>query len=961
MVMQSKYLRVGLLNAGSLGTNHDDFIAGMIKHNVEIMAVNETWLQAGEEGRAPHVPGYCLRHVPRPPTVRAGRGGGVGFYIKRGVKFRTFSHPVDPKHQSVEQMWLTLKVNGKKVAIGTAYRPPWLDVELFLDALTDTVNSVSCCDNIIVLGDFNINMLSTNDNKTKNLLTVLRCLNLSQIVTSPTHFTNTSQSLIDVVCTDLVARHVVVEPVGSLFGHSFVICEFSVKRDKYTPHAVTYRPLKNIDLVSFSRDIELFHWDHISSCSDVNDMVHMFNEIVLTLFDLHAPIKTCTIKERHYPWITDNVKLMMNLRNEALSDYRHIKLDVKKVYYKSLKSLVNQSLFFEKSAYYKHNINNKVNDPKLLWKNLKSTLLPSNGDIELPSHFKDANAINNHFLAVPGKADVTISQLTSLEFIKKACDSVFSIKTTNSHEIFNIIKGLKSNAEGFDHISLNMLLMTLPKSLEALTALVNASISTSTFPDLWKIAIVRPLPKNNNPIRINDLRPISILPCLSKIIEKVVCKQLTEYIEVNNILPDVQSGFRKGRSTSTALLDVTDNILASQDKGMCTLLVLLDFSRAFDAINTTLLLSKLNYYGFEPEAIKWFDSYLSGRYQYVELRQATGSTISSTLTGVNRGVPQGSILGPILFILYSADVIKCLKNCKYHIYADDIQVYISFKPKDLDIAISELNEDLSRIANWSVNNCLLLNASKTKCMFLGSKHQLAAIPPIDNIKLMGQYIERVYEAKNLGLNVDAELRFEKHVADCVRNCFYRLKTLYKLRPYLSEELRVQLVESLILSKLNYADTVYGPRLLSRTQRLIQRVQNACARYCYTIPPRSHVTPFLNKHYSLRMKSRRKLHLACLLFGVINYKQPSYLYNKINWFSDSRNCLRRHGSLQLTIPRHRTTTFKGCFRYAATRCWNNLPPPLQNLKSLHNFKEKLKKYLISEQIQHADINVDFSFL
>lgn len=275
--------------------------------------------------------------------------------------------------------------------------------------------------------------------------------------------------------------------------------------------------------------------------------------------------------------------------------------------------------------------------------------------------------------------------------------STFTLNTIGSEEVVKIIKKLKTNAEGHDGITLDMLLSTLPESLAVLTRIVNRSIETSTFPDGWKIAVVRPLPKNNNPQVINDLRPISILPCISKIVEKVVCQQLTVYLESNKILPDVQSGFRKHKSTATALLDVTDNLLCAQDKGMCTLLVLLDFSRAFDSINVELLMSKLCYYGFDQSSQNWFNSYLSNRFQYVEIKTSDGSSTFSQITPVHRGVPQGSILGPFLFILYCADITNCLKHCQYHIYADDVQIYISFKSDEIGTAISNLTEDLNNI------------------------------------------------------------------------------------------------------------------------------------------------------------------------------------------------------------------------------------------------------------------------
>lgn len=255
----------------------------------------------------------------------------------------------------------------------------------------------------------------------------------------------------------------------------------------------------------------------------------------------------------------------------------------------------------------------------------------------------------------------------------------------------------------------------------------------------------------------------------------------------------------------------------------------------------------------------------------------------------------------------------------------------------------------------------MLNPVKTKYLIFGSKYQLASLSPSSSVSLMGEPIERVYEARNLGLQMDCELRYEKHIANCVRNCFYKLKVLYKLRPHLKEALRIQLVESLVLSKLNYMDVVYGPRLLAKTKRLIQRVQNACARFCFNIPFRSHVTPFLNKNFLLKMTHRRKIHLASLLFGVVKYKSPSYLYEKLSWKSDHNPRLVRACSKLslLRTERHSSAAFRGSFRYAATKCWNNIPPPIRNLQSMYGFRNKLKKFLFSHQKSEENLMIDTS--
>lgn len=618
--------------------------------------------------------------------------------------------------------------------------------------------------------------------------------------------------------------------------------------------------------------------------------------------------------------------------------------------YIQMKHLVIAAIVSEKEAYFTEHINNNITDSKKLWKNLKNTILPDKKQVaELPPQFDNPDVINSHFLNVPGVDHVSISQLTFFEHHRYSAET-FSLSPVSKDIVMAIIRGLKSNAQGVDGISLEMLLLTLPESLEAVTAIINSSIMTGIFPESWKLAMVRPIPKSNDPSSCQDLRPISLLPCLSKVLEKAVSLQLAKYLEDNNILPQKQSGFRKGHSTSTALLDVVDNLLGAQDRGMVSILVLLDFSRAFDSLNINLLLSKLSFYGFDERTTKWFHSYLDSRHQFVELSMPDGSRSRSTLQPVPRGVPQGSILGPILFVLYSADIIKAITHCGYHLYADDLQLYLSFPHLDLTDAVSKINSDLVQISGWSKCNSLVINPKKSKFLLVGTRQKVQELQniPID-ILVDGVAVEWVSDAKNLGLIMDSHLHFEKHVAESVRNCFYRLKLLYKIRQYISEAVRINLCESLILSKLNYCDVVFGPCLLSRTTKLIQRVQNACARFCFHVPPRSHISPFLNSSNLLKMAARRKLHLAVLLFGVITKKYPKYLYDKFEWARAHSRYPSRACTFVFATPKHKSMAFRGSFKFAASRCWNDLPPPVRALKTVSVFRKTLKKQLLREQL------------
>lgn len=941
MAPNDKFLKLALYNAGSLNTGHDDFLAAMNHFNADIVAINETWLPSGQEACAPAAPGYRLRMLPRPPHMRNGRGGGVAFYVKRDISVRFVKSP----DADIEQLWLSTKVNGYRLIIGTAYRPQWISVDLFLDALTESVTYFSNYDHMVLLGDFNVNLLA-DDSNARKITQFLNYTDLKQVVTEPTHFTSDSDTLIDLVCTNCRVRHVLVSNITGSIGHAMVNVSLSLKKIKIPPRLITFRPLKNIDLHTFNKDLDSLDWKSVSNLTTAECLLNNFYFLLLTLFDKHAPYKTITIRSKQsLPWMTDIIQLMIGLRNQAHENYRKSKLDTDRQYYKDLKSLVIAAIASEKRAYFNHYVNSNIKNSKIFWKNLKEKVLVDPGKSEcLPDCFNDPNLINDSFLDVPGEDIVPISELTFFE-LHRFGTSTFHLQPVSESEVFKYILSIKSNAVGKDGISRDMLMLTMPRTLTLIADILNKSIVSGTVPIQWKEAVVNPLSKVDQPHDLKDLRPISILPYLSKILEKIVYNQLSKYVENNNILPTFQSGFRKGRGTVTTLLDVTDNILAEQDRGCGTILTLLDFSRAFDSINIPLLLSKLAYYGFDHHSIMWFNSYLSNRSQSVKLSKEDGTNIISRSKPVTRGVPQGSILGPLLFIIYSADLAKVITSCKYHCYADDVQLYISATPDNITQALLGMTEDLHRIADWSDRNALVLNPSKSKYLILGSKNQVKKIllsNPVVNIR--GQAIERVEEVKNLGVILDSDLRFESHVLNLVRNCFYRLKVLYKIRNLLSEKARITVCESLILSRLNYGDLVYGPRLLSKTQRLVQRVQNACCRFCFNVPARTHISPYLNNAELLNMSSRRQLHLASLMFDVVKFKTPVYLHSKLKFPPSGCRSTRP----PLATHLHRTVAFTGSFRYQATKCWNNIPPPLRSITSKCTFKAHLKINILNKQ-------------
>ncbi|XP_060810695.1 uncharacterized protein LOC132904396 [Amyelois transitella] len=824
------------------------------KFKPDIVAINESWLKEGQELCAPAAPGYRLYHVSRPIHMKGGKGGGVAFYVKRNVRVRILKHPI----ANIEQMWLSTRINGAEVLVGTAYRPDWIGVDPFLDALTESIMYFSNFDYVALLGDFNIDMSDNSNTNRPRVVEFIEYLELKQIITEPTHLSRLpnktlKETLIDLICTNVPIHHVSVTNITASLGHYFICTELLLKKPKDPPRFIVSRAIKSIDVNAFDRDLNDIDWESVKNQPSVDLMVEKFNHKLLALFDKHAPLKLRKAKPNHsLPWVTGT--------------------------------------YISKEDHFFYN-NHKFND-----------------------------------------------------------SSKFNLETVTECDVANFIFSIKSNAIGPDGISRDMVLLTLPNSLDAITHIINTSIVTGTVPCFWKRALVTPIPKTSKPSSYSDLRPISILPYLSKILEKSVQTQLVKFLEANNVLPVLQSGFRRNHGTTTALLDVTDNILAAQDRGQCTILTLLDFSRAFDSLNIELLLSKLAYYGLDPSSVAWFRSFLGGRSQSVKLARENGLCLFSQSLPVKHGVPQGSILGPLLFIIFSADITRVIKHCKYHLYADDVQLYISDVPNNISQAVIKLNEDLGRIAEWSLRNSLTLNPKKSNYIVLGSRFQLASIINEDlGVKIGNDVISRAMEVRNLGLIVDPQLRFESHVASLVKSCFYRLKVIYKIRNLLTEEVRIRLCETLILSRLNFGDIVYGPRLLCKTQRLIQRIQNACARFCFNIPPRSHISPYLIRATMLNMETRRQLHLASLMFGVMKFHKPNYLFSKLIFFRfRGRSGPCRSTRPILSVQPHKTVAFEGSFRHQATRCWNDIPPPIRLLSSIYSFKKNLKSFLREKQ-------------
>lgn len=933
---------IGLLNIGSLNTGWDEFIEIFKTYNLDILCLNETWLSIGSDTRAYTIPGYRLIHSPR-----GSRGGGVGAYIRSDARVKRLSHPAG----ILEQLWLQVRIHNYTALIGIAYKPPSMCVGRAIDSLCESLSVFAPqYDNLFLMGDLNINCLDSDKKlyQPHCLKCVFEPFKLKQVVSVPTRITDSTERLIDLCFVNLQTKisSVSVTHNDDLSDHALIMVRLPIRFPKPKPRTITYRPLlDNADaIINAARYTP---WELVEQLDDVNKMVKLFTDLLVDLFDTFAPVRTRTFKSPPTPWMTDTLRAMRSLRDRACQKAKSSRKDSAIEYYRELRNLVNSATKKEKSAYFAQYVNENQHCPTTMWRHINRLVNPQKNDC-LPDNLADPHLLNDHFVnSVP--QSTKISNLSSVLDGKFHSDAKFEFENISPIDVHRIIKSFKSNSSGSDKITIEMLKLTLPHSLDAITAIVNKSINTNTFPTEYKCALVTPIPKKPNPENYNDLRPISILPTLSKIIEKAVLKQMFPFLESNCVLPKLQSGFRKHHSTTTALMNITDDVITASEKGLSTILVLLDFSRAFDCVDVALLISKLKYYGFSPDACKWFESYFDKRSQIVQCQNSDGLVRSKQIP-VTRGVIQGSILGPTLFAIYTASITENIQHTTCHLYADDTQDYIHVPPTESGVSegVELLNKDLSSISNWSLDHRLVLNPSKSVAMILGTSDQVKKVKVFNpNLIIDGSPIPICDSIRNLGLIMDENLRYEKHVRMKSGMSFSALKTLYKLRPYLCERVRFQLCGSLVLSHLQYCDIVYGPRLFKKTQKQVQKVQNACIRYTFPIYKREHISPHLALKGILNMTNQRNLKLSSFMYNLTRSQVPRYLYEKLIWTSQTHN-RTRSSAYRLTLPIIKKEGSKGGFKFAASKIWNDLPPPSRTAESLQSFKNSIYTFLIKQQ-------------
>ena len=383
---------------------------------------------------------------------------------------------------------------------------------------------------------------------------------------------------------------------------------------------------------------------------------------------------------------------------------------------------------------------------------------------------------------------------------------------------------------GADKIPAKYLKLSAEYIASPLTHIINCYISSHSFPKAWKNARVSPIPKVDSTVEADDYRPIAILPCLSKVYERLMLSQLVSYIERLQVYSDKIAGYRKGHCTTTVLMQTRDDIINAMKKGEVTLITFADFSKVFDTVNYSVIIRKLHNIGFSKQALRWSLSYLTDRQQFVQVNDT-----QSQFMDVQFGIPQGSILGPVLFNLYVNDMRNSIQDgFNFHQYANDMTIYQHCKPKCLQTCILNMNENMNNLETWAGNCNLLLNEKKTKQTVIATcqmsrAHNLGLSTYTPSIKLKNKCIERVDNFNLLGTWLNENLTWANHINNIVPSCYKTLATLRRIKNMTRQETKKSLAQSLVLSKLHFNDTVTYP-LPAFLQKKVQRVQNKAASF-----------------------------------------------------------------------------------------------------------------------------------
>ena len=428
---------------------------------------------------------------------------------------------------------------------------------------------------------------------------------------------------------------------------------------------------------------------------------------------------------------------------------------------------------------------------------------------------------------------------------------------------------------------------------------------------------------------MQNYRPISLLPLPGKIVEKLMHKQLLEYIEINSLITDNQHGFRKEHSCIHSIAQLTDFVGKKMDAGYPTLAAFVDFRKAFDCVQHPILLRKLTRLGLHDSVVKWFSSYLSDRKQRV-----LANNVYSSYLDVKQGVPQGSVLGPLFYILYANDIVDVIKHCKIALYADDTVLYTA--NSDFGTSMKKMRNDMDALSDWCGTNGIRMNTDKSKLMLFGTAKKLQELPDV-HIRAEDTLLQSVSSYKYLGVTLDSQLTYKKHINKTISTASLKIRQLCRMRAFLNTKAATLVYKNMILPIIEYGD-IFLTGVNVADKKKLQMMQNKGLRCALNVDRYTDSTEVHRDAGVLKLRSRRKIHLLNFMYDMTKIEGNLKEVRKVG--VSTRSSLRKLFKLR----RPRTEKYKKCFSYVGPKSWNALPEHIQQTSPKSEFKCKVAAHV-----------------
>ena len=653
-------------------------------------------------------------------------------------------------------------------------------------------------------------------------------------------------------------------------------------------------------------------------------------EILNFYADKYFPLKKFKKKCKNIIWLDLELQKEIEMKNMLLLKAKKTKNseDIKAAHKK--RNYVNKLVKNAKKNYYKKNLDDNVKNSKNIWK-LINELFPNKNEKSekiqlfdnnfnlidennLPNHINEffnsvgrTNKINFSPISGPHPLPTLVFRPVSLE---EVVDLIKKIDTKKSSSIPNL-----------PSLLLKEFFLTCPNTI---AYVINQCILTSTIPTEWKSATIIPIKKTSNCNTVNELRPISLLPLPCKILEKIIYKQCIKHLTEKQYLDPNQFGFQKNSSTITAISEITDDIFDSIEKKHSTIAAFIDFQKAFDKLNHNILINKLKFFGFTDSATKFFKNYLTDRKQITLANNQKSNSLPIT-----HGVPQGSNLGPLMFLLYINDIGHSIKNCNFKLFADDTVIYSN--SSDIKICKKQVEEDLENINDWCCNNNMQINSKKTKIMLFGNRNTVKKNKNVI-IKFNNEELQTVSTFKYLGFVLDSVLSYNQHTNAITRNTCHKIYQLRRINPYINENTSLMIYKSFILPIIEYGNVIYQTANKKNLEK-IQRIQNQALKLCLNLD-KDTPTSLVHKRANLNTLDERR-EKATIKFMFSRTKNKKFLDQ--NHYQIER---RSTTVPKLNIPSFKSSLAKRALSYSGSKLWNNLNYELKEIIDKKRFSSKI---------------------